>query len=52
MNIFENFNKAKQKFGENLARQAIEALYEGYAASKTKYSFSFLEREYHRRSQR
>lgn len=25
MNIFENFNKAKQKFGENLARQAIEA---------------------------
>lgn len=25
MNIFENFNKAKQKFGENLTRQAIEA---------------------------
>ena len=25
MNIFENFNKAKQKIGENLARQAIEA---------------------------
>lgn len=24
MNIFENFNKAKQKFGDNLARQAIE----------------------------
>ena len=25
MNIFENYNKAKQKFGEKLARQAIEA---------------------------
>jgi hypothetical protein len=29
MNIFENFNKAKQKFGENLARQAIEARSQG-----------------------
>ena len=25
MKIFENYNKAKQKFGENLAQQAIEA---------------------------
>ena len=25
MNVFENHNTAKQKFGENLARQAIEA---------------------------
>ena len=25
MKIFENYNKAKQKFGENLAQPAIEA---------------------------
>ena len=25
MNVFESYNTAKPKFGENLARQAIEA---------------------------
>ena len=40
MNIFENYNKAKQKFGENLARQAIEAKRKGVEKLSTPFLFS------------